>query len=178
MSELIVAHRYAKSLLDFAVEKKVVEVVYQDMLSFKETCQGSKELVLALKSPIIKHYTKLAILNKLFKNIFNEVTFSIFVIITNKNRESILPAVATEFISLYTDYKGIQKAQITSASALTADQKAKVTAIVKEFSGKEVELTETIDESLIGGFILRVGDQQIDDSIKRKLNDLKVTLAS
>ena len=67
MSELIVAHRYAKSLLDFAVEKKVVEVVYQDMLSFKETCQGSKELVLALKSPIIKHHTKLAILNKLFK---------------------------------------------------------------------------------------------------------------
>jgi F-type H+-transporting ATPase subunit delta len=49
---------------------------------------------------------------------------------------------------------------------------------VKEFSGKEVELTETIDESLIGGFILRVGDQQVDDSIKRKLNDLKVTLAS
>jgi F-type H+-transporting ATPase subunit delta len=120
----------------------------------------------------------LAILNKLFKKIFNEVTYSIFVIITNKNRESILPAVSTEFISLYTDYKGIQKAQITSASALTADQKAKVTAIVKEFSGKEVELTETIDESLIGGFILRVGDQQVDDSIKRKLNDLKVTLAS
>ena len=153
MSELIVAHRYAKSLLDFAIEKNVVDAVYTDMVGFKETCEGSKDLVLALKSPIIKHYTKLAILNKLFKSIFNPVTYSIFVIITNKNRESILPAIAKQFINLYTK-------------------------IVKDYTGKEVQLTEHIDESLIGGFILRVGDQQIDDSIRRKLNDLKVTMAS
>ena len=99
-------------------------------------------------------------------------------IITNKNRESILPAIAKEFINLYKDYKGIQKADITSAIALNAEQKKTVTGIVKDYTGKEVELTEHIDESLIGGFILRVGDQQIDDSIRRKLNDLKVTLAS
>lgn len=178
MSELIVAHRYAKSLLDFAIEKNSVEVVYQDMVSFKETCEASKELVLALKSPIIKHYTKLAILNKLFKKEFSEITFSIFVIITNKNREKILPAVAKAFIDLYAEFKGIQKAQVTSVTALTADQKKMITQIVKEYSGKEVELIETIDETLIGGFILRVGDQQIDDSIRRKLNDLKVSLAS
>lgn len=178
MSELIVAHRYAKSLLDFAVEKDVVDFVYTDMLGFKDTCDGSKELVLALKSPIIKHYTKLAILNKLFKSIFNPVTYSIFVIITNKNRESILPAIAAQFINLYKEYKGIQKAEITSATALTSDQKETVTKIVKGYSGKEVELIEHIDESLIGGFILRVGDQQIDDSIRRKLNDLKVSFAS
>jgi F-type H+-transporting ATPase subunit delta len=178
MSELIVAHRYAKSLLDFAIEKNVVDAVYTDMVGFKETCEGSKDLVLALKSPIIKHYTKLAILNKLFKSIFNPVTYSIFVIITNKNRESILPAIAKQFINLYSEHKGIQKAEITSASPLTDDQKKSVTKIVKDYTGKEVQLTEHIDESLIGGFILRVGDQQIDDSIRRKLNDLKVTMAS
>ena len=178
MSELIVAHRYAKSLLDFAIEKNVVDAVYTDTVGFKETCEGSKDLVLALKSPIIKHYTKLAILNKLFKSIFNPITYSIFVIITNKNRESILPAIAKQFINLYTEFKGIQKAEITSASALTEDQKKAVTKIVKDYTGKEVQLTEHIDESLIGGFILRVGDQQIDDSIRRKLNDLKVTMAS
>jgi F-type H+-transporting ATPase subunit delta len=178
MSELIVAHRYAKSLLDFAIEKNVVDAVYTDMQGFKETCDGSKELVLALKSPIIKHYTKLAILEKLFKAIFNPVTYSIFVIITQKNRERILPAIAKQFIDLYTDYKGIQKAEITSASPLTDEQKKTVTKVVKDYTGKEVQLTEHIDESLIGGFVLRVGDQQIDDSIRRKLNDLKVTLAS
>jgi F-type H+-transporting ATPase subunit delta len=79
---------------------------------------------------------------------------------------------------MYTDYKGIQKATVTTASNLTADQKATVAKIVKDYTGKEVELIEQIDESLIGGFILKVGDQQIDDSIKRKLNDLKVSLAS
>ena len=178
MSELIVAHRYAKSLLDFAIEKNAVEAVAKDMIEFAETCEASYELVLALKSPIIKHYTKLAILAKLFKDKFNPVTYGIFVIITNKNREQILPAVAKEFISMYTDYKGIQKATVTTASTLTAEQKATVAKIVKDYTGKEVELIEQIDESLIGGFILKVGDQQIDDSIKRKLNDLKVSLAS
>ena len=86
MSELIVAHRYAKSLLDFAIEKNAVEAVAKDMIDFAETCDASHELVLALKSPIIKHYTKLAILAKLFKDKFNPVTYGIFVIITNKNR--------------------------------------------------------------------------------------------
>jgi len=84
MSELIVAHRYAKSLLDFAIEKNAVEAVAKDMIDFAETCEASYELVLALKSPIIKHYTKLAILAKLFKDKFNPVTYGIFVIITNK----------------------------------------------------------------------------------------------
>ena len=76
MSELIVAHRYAKSLLDFAIEKNVVDAVYTDMVGFKETCEGSKDLVLALKSPIIKHYTKLAILNKLFKYLCSVTRFA------------------------------------------------------------------------------------------------------
>jgi F-type H+-transporting ATPase subunit delta len=178
MSELIVAHRYAKSLLDLAVEKKVVDAVYADMQSFQETCDASHELVSAMKSPIIKHTTKLTVLTKLFKANFNPVTFSIFEIITNKNREMLLPAIATAFVNQYKAFKGIIKAEVSSASALTADQKKQIISIVKASQGKDVELIEKIDESLIGGFVLRVGDQQVDDSIKRKLNDLKVSLAS
>ncbi|MFL0161013.1 ATP synthase F1 subunit delta [Aquirufa salirivi] len=178
MSELIVAHRYAKSLLDLAIEKKVVEDVYQDMVSFQETCQNSKELVLAFKSPIIKHGTKMTILSKLFKDKFHAVSYSIFEIITRKNREKFLPAIAKQFIELYTSYKGIQKADVVTSSTLTEEQRKQVIAIVKEYSGKDVQLHESIDESLIGGFILRVGDKQVDDSIRRKLNDLKVSFAS
>jgi F-type H+-transporting ATPase subunit delta len=178
MSELIVAHRYAKSLLDLAIEKNVVDAVHKDMCTFQDTCEGSYDLVLAFKSPIVRHDVKLAILTKLFKSTFHEVSFAIFEIITKKNREKFLPLIAKQFIALYTEYKGIQKADVTSASPLTAEQKTQVTKIIKEYTGKEVELTEHIDETLIGGFVLRVGDKQIDDSIRRKLNDLKVSLAS
>lgn len=178
MSELIVANRYAKSLLDLAVEKKAVEDVYKDMLDFVESCDASQELVLAMKSPIIKHTDKLAILTKLFKKTFNPISFSIFEIITKKNRESFLPAIAKQFVNLYSEHKGIQKAEVISSTALTADQKKNFTEIVKKHTGKEVELIEKVDSSLIGGYILRVGDKQIDDSIRRKLNDLKVSLAS
>ncbi|MEY4382994.1 MAG: hypothetical protein RI995_536 [Bacteroidota bacterium] len=177
MSELIVANRYAKSLLDLAIEKKAVDAVYKDMVDFAESCDASQDLVLAMKSPIIKHSDKLAILTKLFKKSFNPISFAIFEIITNKNREKVLPAIAKQFISLYAEHKGIQKAEVISASALTADQKKNFAQIVQKHTGKEVELVEKVDTSLIGGFILRVGDKQIDDSIRRKLNDLKVSLA-
>ncbi len=178
MSELIVANRYAKSLLDLAIEKKAVDAVYKDMADFAESCEASQDLVLAMKSPIIKHTDKLAILTKLFKKSFNPISFAIFEIITNKNRERVLPAIAKQFIGLYADYKGIQKAEVTSSTPLTAAQKSHFAEIVKKHTGKEVELVEKVDPSLIGGFILRVGDKQIDDSIRRKLNDLKVSLAS
>ena len=112
MSELIVANRYAKSLLDLAIEKKVVDEVYKDMADFAASCEKSQELVLAMKSPIIKHSDKLAILTKLFKKSFNPVSFSIFEIITNKNRESVLPAIAKQFVVQYSNYKGIQKAEV------------------------------------------------------------------
>ncbi|MEY2793964.1 MAG: hypothetical protein RJA76_1956 [Bacteroidota bacterium] len=178
MSELIVANRYAKSLLDLAIEKKAVDAVYKDMVDFAESCEASQDLVLAMKSPIIKHTDKLAILSKLFKKSFNPISFAIFEIITNKNREKVLPAIAKQFINLYADFKGIQKAEVLSSTALTSEQKKYFAQIVQKHTGKEVELIEKVDPTLIGGFILRVGDQQIDDSIRRKLNDLKVSLAS
>ena len=176
MSELIVAHRYAKSLLDFAIEKNAVEAVAKDMIDFAETCDGSYELVLALKSPIIKHYTKLAILAKLFKDKFNPVTYGIFVIITNKNREKILPAVAKEFISMYTDYKGIQKA-IKNVAYNTATKRSEkpTTPELVNVTDSQLETMRLVAQGKSNNEIAKirgVSEKSIEQSISRLVSNL------
>ncbi len=176
MSVGTVAARYAKSLIELAEERKVVETVYQDMLLFRDTAKANRGLMLALKSPVVRHEKKLGILKALFKEKVDPVSYSIFEIITRKNRESILDEIAEEFITQYNTYKGIQKATITTTIPLNADLRAQFNKIVADATGRTVELEEKVDEKLIGGYILRVGDRQIDASLKSRLNELKLEL--
>ena len=101
MSESTVALRYAKSLIDLAQEKNVVETVYKDMVLFKTVADDNRALMLALKSPVVRHDKKLAILNGVFRDRVDPVSFSIFNIITHKNREAIMNSIAEAFIKLY-----------------------------------------------------------------------------
>ncbi|MFC0184727.1 ATP synthase F1 subcomplex delta subunit [Pseudarcicella hirudinis] len=174
MSVQSVASRYAKSLLWLAKDQNIVETVFEDMTLFAKTCEENHDLVLALKSPIVKHYQKLSILSKIFKDKVNPATFAIFEIITQKNRERLLPDIAEEFDRQYLEWKLIQKAEVTTVTPLTEAQRAEIIKIVSENTGKKVDLSEKIDPSLIGGYILRVDDRQIDTSVKTKLNDLKL----
>lgn len=176
MSESTVALRYAKSLIDLAQEQNVVDTVYQDMLFFKKTAEENRGLMLALKSPVVRHDKKLAILEGVFKTRVSSTSYTIFTIITKKNREAIMFSIAEEFVKLYDEKKGIVKAIITSSMPLTAPLRKEFMSIVAEATGKTVELEERVDEKLIGGYVLRVGDRQIDASIRTRLNDLKLTL--
>jgi len=178
MSESTVALRYAKSLIDLAEERNVVEAVYQDMLFFKKTADENRGLMLALKSPVVRHDKKLAILKGVFKERVNPVSYTIFTIITQKNREGIMDSIADEFVKLYDEHKGIVKAFITTSTPLTADLRKQFINIVAGDTGKTVELTEKVDDNLIGGYVLRVGDRQLDATIRKQLNDLKISLVN
>ncbi|HEV7348716.1 ATP synthase F1 subunit delta [Telluribacter sp.] len=176
MSVGSVASRYAKSLIELAQEKGVVETVYKDMQLFKNTANENRALMLALSSPVIRHERKLGILKGLFQDKVDPVSFTIFNIITKKNREAILDAIADEFIKLYDTYKGIQKATVVTSTPLTAELRQQFNTMVNEATNKTVELEEKIDPKLIGGYILRIGDRQIDASIRSRLNELKLEL--
>jgi F-type H+-transporting ATPase subunit delta len=175
MANSRVASRYVKSLLGLAVEQGVVEAVHADMQLFDSVCKASRDFVLMLNSPIVRHEKKKEILNRLFSGKVHKLSMSIIEILTSKNREPLLPAIATEFHKAYNDYKGIGKASITSAIPIDGKLRSDVEAIVKKLSNKsQVELEEKVDKDLIGGFILNVGDRQIDASIKNKLKALKI----
>jgi F-type H+-transporting ATPase subunit delta len=175
MADIRVASRYVKSLLSLAVEQGVVEEVHADMLLFEGVCRSSHPFVNMLRSPIIKHDKKREVLEAIFKGKVHKLTLSIFDILTRKNREPLLPSIASEFSVAYNEYKGIEKATVTTTFAIDAKMKADLVAIVKKLSArKQVELVEKVNKDLIGGFILNVGDRQIDASVKSKLKSLKV----
>lgn len=174
MSVNRIASRYAKPLLELSIEKGILEEVAKDMDQFAALCESNRDFVLMLKNPILNHLNKLSILKKIFTGKVNDLTLSIFDIISRKNREQYLPEIALEFHKQYNIAKGISEATVTTVVPLNAQLKIEVTALVKKITGKKVELTEIISPSIIGGFILRIGDRQIDDSINSKLNELKL----
>lgn len=175
MSEFRAASRYAKSLLELAIEKGALDEVHNDMLLFHDVCKSNSDFLLMLKNPIIKHDKKKAILDQIFKGKVNDLTMAIFDIITRKNREPLLPAIAKEFHNLYNINKGIQLAKITTAVPLDSGLRTKLEALVKKISSKDkVELIEVVDKDIIGGYILKVGDRQLDESLRSKLKALEV----
>ena len=162
-----VAQRYVKSLLGLAVEQGALEQVHEDMLLFSRVCESSRPFVMMLRSPIVRHEKKREVLHKLFENKVSKLTFSIIDIITRKNREPLLPAIADEFHNAYNDFKGIGKASVTTAAPLDDKLRNEINSIVKKLSNKsQIELDQKVDESLVGGFVLNVGDRQIDASFE------------
>jgi F-type H+-transporting ATPase subunit delta len=170
-----VASRYVKSLLDLAVSQNALEEVHADMQLFDKTVDSSRDLGLMLKSPVIKHDKKKAILEAIFKGKVTPLTMAFIDILTRKNREPLLAEIADEFHNAYNRFKGIGKASVTTTVAMDAKTRQEFEAIVKKLSNsKQVELEEKIDKDLIGGFILNVEDKQIDASIRNNLKKLKL----
>ena len=178
MSEFRVASRYARSIFDLAIELKIVDKVYNDMLVIEQVCKENIKLIILLRNPIVRYDYKLRVLNKVFDKHVNELTSNFFGLICRKNRASILPEVSKVFVSLYHDYKGIVRANVSTAVDLSSSLKQEFEAIITKATGKKVDLETTVDESLLGGYVLNIGDSQIDDSLKSKLNNLRRELKS
>lgn len=174
MSELRVASRYAKSLLDLAEEQGTLEQVKEDMDLFNKTLTESRDLRLLLRNPIVKHDKKLAILRAVFGGKVSDLTEKFFTIITQKNRESALEYIGSEFLNQYNVLRGVQTAEVTTATPLNAITRLQVMNLVREQTGlQQVTLNEQVDPALIGGFVLRVGDRLIDDSVSYRLRKLR-----
>jgi|SRR5690554_445547 len=167
-----VAKRYAKSLLDFALDRNELEAVAADMELIATTCDRNKDLQVMLKSPIIKPEKKLAVIQKIFSGEIGTVSLNFLTVIAGKKRETILPEIARAFGTVYREHLGIISADIISAIPLTDNERKKAIEVIKGL-GKKVELNEKIDQNIIGGFIIRVGDKQYDASVANRIHAIK-----
>ncbi|MEP5256064.1 ATP synthase F1 subunit delta [Winogradskyella rapida] len=172
MSGSRAAIRYAKAVLSLAIDQKSTDAVQSDMKTITDTIAESTDLSQMLQSPVVKASDKKAVLTQVFTNT-NAVTVNLIDTLIANKRLAILNDVAVSYTHLYDEMKGMQVATVTTAVALSDDLKSKVLAKVKELTGKDAEVTNVIDESIIGGFVLRVGDIQYNASIANKLNNLK-----
>jgi len=158
--------------MDYAIEQKELQAVATDMELIAETCKQSRDLVVLLRSPVTRVDKKVAVLNKVFGGQIGSISQNFIGIIAKRNREDLIPEIANAFMSLYKEHQGIVSAEVISAVPLTDELRSKITAFAKRFSEK-IDLTEKVNKNIIGGLIIRVGDKQYDDSILRRINELK-----
>jgi F-type H+-transporting ATPase subunit delta len=173
MSELTVATRYAKSLIDLAEENKSLEETRRDMELFSQTLKANHQLQAVLSNPIIAHTKKIKILEAIFAGKVSRVTDSFFKIMINKSRAEVLYATAKEFINQYNVIKNIVRAFVTTATPLSEENRKQIIAELQAATGGTIELHTKVDAALIGGFVLTVGGRQIDTSLSNALSRLK-----
>jgi F-type H+-transporting ATPase subunit delta len=173
MPNLRLASRYAKSLLDLAVEKGQLEEAYKDMLYLQELTNSSRELLNLLRSPIVSSDKKQSIIDAVTAGKINELTAAFTRLLINKGREGELPEIVTAFIKQYKDYKGIYIVKLTTAMPVSDEIKNSIVEQVKRTSEMQnIELETTVNPKIIGGFVLQAGDKLVDASISNNLKEI------
>ena len=166
------AIRYAKAILEIAQANNNTANVASDMTSIVNAVKDSKELKNFLQSPIIKGEVKHSSLVTIFAGAQKE-TKSLFQLLLSNKRFELLPAIASDFQTLVNELNGVEIAKVTTAFPMTSDLETKILAKIKEFSNKTITLENIVDESIIGGFILTMGDKQYNASVSSRLQNLK-----
>ena len=167
------AGRYAKSLIDLAIEKGELEKIFADMQWLQQVCEQSRDFVSLLKSPIIKADKKQKIVDAVTAGKINKITALFTRLLIAKGRESFLPEIITAFINQYKRHKNIYIVKLTTAVPLNEDLKNAIISQVKKTSNmKNIELETSVNKDLIGGFVLQAGDKLIDASIAYDLKQI------
>lgn len=177
MASTRAAIRYAKAILDLSNPKGVAEVVNNDMKLIASTINGNLELSTFIQNPTTKVEVKEKALLEVFAGI-NAVTQGLFHLLFENKRFEILEAIALEYSKLSDIMNGIEVAKVTTAIPMDAALEAKVLAKIATLSDKKITIENTVDASIIGGFILRIGDKQYNASVANRLQALKRELSN
>lgn len=169
------ATRYATALLELAIENNKIDSVLGDMNYLLSANAETQDFQALLKSPIIKADKKIAIFAVVFDQ-FEAITKSFIELVTNNGRENLLVEIAEAFDAQVKKFKGIVPITIVTATTLNSDTKDNILAKVKGLVSGTLEVTEKIDPSIIGGFVVKMDGRQIDASVSSQLNDLKQRL--
>lgn len=172
------ARRYATALLELAKERDEVEDILEDIEYIHNTLEDSRELILFLKSPIIKFDEKTQALETLFFDELEEPTKLFVKLLARKDRINLLDQITTAFIDKYKEYAGIITVNVYVARELSGGQQESLHEELEQKTQKKVEMNVTVDENLKGGMAIRIDDTVIDGTVKHKLAQLEESLLS
>jgi F-type H+-transporting ATPase subunit delta len=174
MSNPRLASRYAKSILDLAIEQNQQDAVLGDMQLLVNICRQNRDFEVMLESPVIKGDKKGHVMKAVLGDRISALSNSFITLLLNKGREGNLPEIASAYVSQYKEMKRIKTVKLISAAPLNDAVKAQIRQKLKSaLPDYQLELEESIDPSLIGGYVLDLGDKVVDASIRRDLNDVK-----
>lgn len=171
------AIRYAKSLIQLSKEKGQFEAVLADVKMLASLIEESRELDLFLANPLVKMDKRSSILKSMFEGKLNSITYDLIQLVVTHKRESILKLILEQFIAQYNLMNKIAKVSISTAVEMNDKLKQQlIDSIMKAYDFSAVQLEEKVDEELIGGLLMRIGDKQLDATIRRQLNDIEKEL--
>ncbi len=170
--------RYAKAIYELAVEKKILTKIVDDFISLKNLLRENDILSNLIRSPAISKSDKQnSILKILNKAKSQKLTINFFGTLANNGRLILINEVIEDFLSVVSRINGEVKAEVTSSFPLDKNQQKKVVSAISEATGiKKIILSTSVDESLIGGLIVKIGSKMIDNSLKTKLNRLEIAM--
>lgn len=176
MSTGKIAVRYAKALFLSAKEQELLDPVRADMELLLDATTRIEDIKRLLESPIVSADKKTVVLLEIFKSRMNELSLDFIRLVARNKREEFLPGMARFLIQLYKEEKGIQVATVSSPIRLDDESSLQIKEMIRKAFKTEIELQQEIKEDLIGGFMLRVENKQLDASVKGKLARIKKEL--
>ena len=171
------AFRYAKATLAYANENKFSDKVAKEMQELIELHESSRQLNGLLSNPFLPNTKKQSILRSIVPNP-SDVTKKLLSLLISNNRLFLLKEVAKSYINLFNEQQGELNATVISAIPLTQNLEKQIHGKLEDFSGKKISLLNKIDKSLLGGFILKIGDMEFNSSLAYKLKTFKAKLTS
>lgn len=175
MAELV-GKRYASSLFEVGLELGRIDDFHSQMKFVGETFKSEEKLLLILEHPRISSKEKQDLVNSIFgKNVSDEI-INFLSIVIDKRREDSIMDIIKEYNTLYKDYKGIM--EIEAVTAIPMDQKAqeKLKLVLTNKFNKKVHLFNSVDESIIGGVLLRMDEKIIDSSLRGQLKEMEAII--
>lgn len=169
----LVSKTYGEALFKLAIEENDLDTIAEEAKSTLSAIQKNEDLIKLLNHPKISRDEKVAMVEKIFKGNVSDTIVGFLVIIVEKGRYSDLEAIFEYFLGQVKEYRNIGVAYITSAVPLTEEQK-KMTLdrLLKVTKYVQFDMHYTVDESLIGGMVIRIGDRVVDSSVRTKLNTM------
>ncbi len=178
MNESKISVRYAKALFALAKESGSFDAFRNDIEGLYQCIREIPDLQDVIHSPVVKSGQKIRLFHEMFRNTFDPQTLKFIDLVLERRREEYLEGISRYFLSLMKTEQGIQPAEVVTAVPLDETLRQKIMKLIGKKFHAQVELNENVDEKLIGGFILRVGDQQVDASITSKLKRIQQELTN
>lgn len=173
MANYKVSLRYAISLLEMAKDKNNLEAISSDMEYIAAVVNSSNKLILMIESPVVRPELKFSVLKEIFAGKINQDSLHFIEFLIEKNREEFLRSIITKFFELKDEYLGIVNVNVKTSQPFTEKQTNQLKARFESMLGKKVRFNFNIDQSIIGGFVARIGDTVYDASISNQLSVLK-----
>lgn len=172
-----VAERYASSLYELAAEAGSVDQIGAELAGFQTLINESADMKRFIESPVFSAEDQLrAVAAVLEKAGISGLSANFIKVAATNRRLFAIPGMIKSYFQIVARNRGEISADVTSAHALTSAQENELKATLKGVTGKDVAINVTVDPSILGGLIVKVGSRQIDTSLRTKLSTLKLAL--